>query len=124
MFQRKILKQLCEWKKSPSRKPLIIRGARQVGKTSTIQLFGAENFQETLHINLEKQDILRSFQNVASLNEFEQLVEITFGEKIIPGKTLLFIDEIQNSPALLGLLRFFYAGLQGPPHLHDVILRD
>jgi predicted AAA+ superfamily ATPase len=117
MFPRKINSYLQAWKVKKERKPLILRGARQVGKTSTVLSFGKESFEQVVHINLEKPEHARLFPGEASLKEFETIVNVAFGQKLVPGKTLLFIDEIQEKPHLLKLLRFFFEEM---PQLHVV----
>ncbi|MBI4653065.1 ATP-binding protein [Candidatus Kuenenbacteria bacterium] len=117
MIKRKIIDYLNNWKEKKGRKPLILRGARQVGKTSAVLFFAKENFENLIHINLEKPEHLKLFKEDISLEEFEKILQIKFHKKIIPGKTLLFIDEIQNSPALIKLLRFFY---EEKPEVHVI----
>ncbi|MBU2474653.1 AAA family ATPase [Patescibacteria group bacterium] len=117
MFKRRINNYLIDWKKKKQRKPLILRGARQVGKTSAVLVFAKENFENLVHINLEKPEHLRLFREDISLKDFENIIQIKFKQKIIPGKTLLFIDEIQNSLPLINLLRFFY---EENPKLHVI----
>ncbi len=108
MFSRKILDHLNNWKSKKNPKPLLLRGARQVGKTSACLLFAEKHFQNLIHINLEKADHQRLFRENISLEDFEQIVQIKFKKQITPHQTLVFLDEIQNSPALIKLLRFFY----------------
>jgi len=108
MFGRKILKFLEDWLKRSSRKPLILRGARQVGKTCAVRIFAAKHFDSFIELNLENPEHERLFREPLSLIDFERILEIKFGKKIEGGKTLLFIDEIQNSIPLMKLLRFFY----------------
>jgi predicted AAA+ superfamily ATPase len=108
MFPRKICHYLTQWKVKKERKPLILRGARQVGKTSAVLIFGKEHFKNIIQLNLENVEHKRLFSKEVSLEDFEKIVQIKFRQKIIPGDTLVFIDEIQNSPALIRLLRFFY----------------
>lgn len=115
MFERKILKQMEMWKNGKHPKPLVLRGARQVGKTSVVRLFADKFFDDFIEINLEKAEHSRLFSKDLSLDEFEQIVNIYFKKSIVPGKTLVFIDEIQNSPFLIKLLRFFY---EERPGLH------
>ena len=107
MFNRKIIGYLERWHKKPNRKPLVIRGARQVGKTSAVLIFGKKHFSDMIHLNLEKAEHMRLFRESVSLNEFLTIVKAEFKKSITPGKTLIFIDEIQNSPVLIKLLRFF-----------------
>lgn len=117
MFPRKVDDYLQSWKVKKERKPLILRGARQVGKTSAVLLFGKNNFEQVVHINLEKPEHARLFPGEVSLKEFETIVNVAFGQKLVPGKTLLFIDEIQENPFLLKLLRFFFEEI---PQLHVI----
>jgi len=106
-LNRKITKHLLLWKNKKNRKPLIIKGARQVGKTSIVLNFAKKEFNNTIYINLEKNEHLKFFKEPISLEEFEKIIKINFQQNIIPGKTLIFIDEIQESPSLIKLLRFF-----------------
>lgn len=107
MFSRKIEEDLKEWKISGIRKPLILRGARQVGKTSTIRKFAKENFENFLEINLEQKNQKEFLEGAHSVDEFIRRAEILTNESVNEGKTLLFIDEIQESIDALKLLRFF-----------------
>lgn len=117
MFDRNIINHLKKWKDKQNKKPLILRGARQVGKTSVVKLFAEQEFEEFLNINLEKAEEFELFKNVESLEEFLKIARIALRKKIIPGKTLIFIDEIQNAPNLIELLRFFY---EDSPDLHVI----
>jgi len=73
MFPRKINNYLQSWKVKKERKPLILRGARQVGKTSAVLLFGQNNFEQIVHLNLEKPEHARLFSEEVSLKEFETI---------------------------------------------------
>jgi len=115
LFERKIYDFFVEWKDRPTRKPLVIRGARQVGKTSAVLMFGKRYFEDVVHINLEDIDHVRYFRGELSLSDFERIIEINFKKKLVPGKCLVFIDEIQNSPMLIKLLRFIH---EKKPGLH------
>jgi len=108
MFNRRIINYLASWKDKKARKPLILRGARQVGKTSAILMFAKKHFKNIVYLNLEKIEHLNLFKEKISLEDFEKIIQIKFHQKIIPQDTLIFIDEIQNSPSLIKLLRFFY----------------
>lgn len=115
MFNRKIIKYLEDWQQRPNRRPLVIRGARQVGKTSAVLIFAGLRFKNLIYLNLEKAEHLRLFRNDLSLDEFFTIVKAEFNTAIVPNETLIFIDEIQNSPPLIKLLRFFY---EERPDLH------
>ena len=108
MFYRRILDYLKKWQNKETRKPLVLRGARQVGKTSAVQKFAEDNFENAIILNLENPGVLSFFKNDLSISDFEKIIQIKFKQKIISGRTLIFLDEIQNSPALIKLLRFFY----------------
>lgn len=112
-MKRFIESYLMSWKSNPYRKPLIVRGARQVGKTFVIDKFGEENFKYYLKINPEQEGNLKIiFQNKKPeliVNELSAL----FGIPIIEGETLLFIDEIQLVPEAIAALRYFYEQMPG-----------
>ncbi|UCH96674.1 MAG: ATP-binding protein [Candidatus Aminicenantes bacterium] len=115
MFNRDILKFFDRWYRKRRRKPLVIRGARQVGKTVAITLFGQKNFKDVIVLNLEKDEFSSMFQRLMPISELVQLIQLRTGKKIIPGSTLLFIDEIQNSQIAMTQMRYFYEEL---PQLH------
>jgi uncharacterized protein len=117
MFKRIIEHDLIKWKNSPIRKPLIIRGARQVGKTSVVRKFGSENFDQVIEINFEKKDQYSFFDEAKSVPDFLNRINLFFNQQIIPGKTLLFLDEIQESMNTLELLRFF---AEEKPDIHVI----
>ena len=114
---RNIDAELLKWKESPRRKPLIVRGARQVGKSRAIRHLG-ESFKYYLEINLEEEkDLCRLFEEIADVKELSQRLGVVHNVQVIPGETLLFIDEIQNCPAALKSLWFFK---EKYPELHVV----
>ena len=107
MFFRSIEDELKNWSIRTDRKPLVLRGARQVGKTTVVNKFG-EQFENYLYINLEKAG---SRQLVESTDDVKKLLSLLFlyCNKIRKeGKTLIFIDEIQVSSRALSLLRYFF----------------
>ena len=116
MFNRNIEADLLEWKCRPERKPLVLRGARQTGKTTLVRKFAA-GFQNFVEINLEKDQVRKIFSEVKDIKDVVQSIEGISNKRIIPGKTLLFIDEIQNSDSAIKLLRYFHEEL---PELHVV----
>lgn len=109
---------LLLWKNSPTRKPLLLRGARQVGKTFAARTLGS-NFSHCIEINFEKNnaDFKKIFDK--DLDPHRILLELTAltGQQITPGKTLLFFDEIQSIPRALTALRYFYEII---PELHII----
>lgn len=113
MFERNALLWLREWKSRTNRKPLIIRGARQVGKTSLVDLFGTE-FDCYLKFNLDEANDLALFEKEMPVQDLYSILLATRGRAKNAGTTLIFIDEIQNSPNAIKMLRYFYEEL---PHL-------
>ncbi|MCD6486993.1 MAG: ATP-binding protein [Syntrophobacterales bacterium] len=107
MFYRKIINELNQWAEEKDRKPLILRGARQVGKTTAIDIF-SKAFDRYIYLNLEKKEDAEIFNNDLPLKD---LIQAIYLSKNIPpsgGRTLLFIDEIQNSPHAVNMMRYFY----------------
>jgi len=114
-MNRAIEKAFLEWKQDPKRKILLLRGARQVGKTYSIRELG-KTFSSFVEVNFEENPEIKSFFE-KSLNPQEILekLAIYFGMAIIPRESLLFFDEIQACPDALKSLRFFYEKI---PELH------
>jgi len=109
-IKRHIDKHLLEWKKSKKLKPLLLRGARQVGKSSSVRDLG-KMFDYFLEINFEKkehQDAKKIFERHSSPKLIIDELYAMFGTPIVAGKTLLFFDEIQNCIPAISSLRFFY----------------
>ena len=107
MFTRDVIPALEKWKNSDNRKPLLMRGARQVGKTTVVNEFG-KTFDNYLYFNLEREEHLRLFESSMPLNTLIEQLFLIHGVVRKQGSTLIFIDEIQNSPKTIGLLRYFY----------------
>ena len=106
MFKRTLELSLVKWKNDSVHKPIILRGARQVGKTSIVRQFGKKNFRQLIEINLENQAQRKVFQGVLDIEDFERRLALVRGERMETGK-LLFIDEIQELREMMELLRFF-----------------
>lgn len=116
-MKRLIDYHLVKWKDSAHRKPLIIRGARQVGKTYAVRKLG-DLFPTMIEINFELLPQARSiFQKDLQPKRILQEISLLTGKKIIPGKTLLFFDEIQEAPEAIKALRYFYEIF---PQLHVI----
>lgn len=107
MFNRDIIQDLQNWAAKPSRKPLILRGARQVGKTTTVNLFSKE-FDQYIYLNLEKVEQRDIFERQYPFADLLTTLFIFAQKRRKGGRTLIFIDEIQNSPKAVALLRYFY----------------
>ena len=116
-FKRKLTDHLIKWKNNKSRKPLVLRGARQVGKTTLIKQF-AEHYKNKIILNLEKSPDSYYFDTHTNVKDIADALFLKFG---IPTseihKTLLFLDEIQESPKAIQFLRYFYEEL---PQLHVI----
>lgn len=116
-YKRHIDEQLLQWKDSPRRKPLLIRGARQVGKSTAVRELG-KHFRYFVEVNLEKQsDLLQMFPENIDVKKTCEKLSGTLGIPIIPGETLLFIDEIQMSKEAIMSLRYF---MEDYPELHVI----
>ncbi|MCD8092218.1 MAG: AAA family ATPase [Bacteroides sp.] len=110
MFRRAILSRLELWMNDTHRKPLVLRGARQVGKTTVVHEFGKQ-FDNYLYLNLEKQEAAALFELPLPLKDVLPLLFAHCGKMRTDGTTLLFIDEIQNSAKAVTALRYFYEEL-------------
>lgn len=106
MFARTAINYLRQWANKEERKPLVLRGARQVGKTTLVKLF-AKEFDTYIYLNLEEKENADLF---ASNNSFDDLLTGIFFKADLPQdagrRTLIFIDEIQNEPKAVQSLRF------------------
>jgi len=107
MLNRSILHTLRDWKIKPDRKPLVVRGARQVGKTTAIDIFGRD-FDTYIYLNLDLSEDRKIFREDLSVSELFQAILVIKNIDLQQGSTLLFIDEIQNSPVAVKMLRYFY----------------
>lgn len=108
---------LLDWKMRSSRKPLLVRGARQVGKTYAIRVLG-NTFPHFVEVNLEANEAARAILE-ADMDPYRIVLQLSelLQTKIIPGSTLLFFDEIQSVPKAITALRYFYELL---PELHVI----
>ncbi len=116
-MKRQITDYLLQWKDSKNRKPLIVRGARQVGKTFTIEAFGKDNFDHYVRVNFEETPELKTIFQTNNVGEIIESIELFTGAKISEGNSLLFLDEIQACPKAITVLRYFYEKM---PQLHII----
>jgi predicted AAA+ superfamily ATPase len=108
MFARDIFKELKNWAEKPARKPLILRGARQTGKTTVVNAF-AENFRQYIYLNLETAADKAFFTDPDDIHTLTQAIFLSKNKKFAErNNTLLFIDEIQEVPGAFNMLRYFY----------------
>ncbi len=115
---RQRLEQLKIWKQKNNRKPLIVRGARQVGKTWLLQKFGKTHYKNFLYVNFEDTPQLQSlFISDFDIPRILNVLEVFTGEKVRPGDTLIILDEIQAAKRALTSLKYFY---EKAPELHIV----
>ena len=105
---RKIIEKLIEWKNNKDRKPLILRGARQVGKTYIIKKFGEENYDGVAYFNFDHDtELYNMFENTKDPIRILEQLSFVYGKAIIPGKTLIVFDEIQECQNALNSLKYF-----------------
>lgn len=116
-MKREIIQLFIEWKNCTNRKPLIVRGARQVGKTYAINEFANTEFANSVSVNLEESPELKSVFKSNNPKSIIQELSIVKNTDITPGKTMLFIDEIQECPEAIVALRYFYEQM---PDLHII----
>lgn len=110
MIQRNLLEDLRRWAHKKSRKPLVIRGARQVGKTTLVKEFSKE-FDGFVILNLERPDDRKLFEvadTPKKIMEILRLTRLSHMQSLESKRILLFIDEIQSEPKAIGMLRYFY----------------
>ena len=107
-MERFAIKKLTEWKNSVDRKPMVLRGARQVGKTWLMQEFGKRYYQNMVYFNFDEEDELKSiFETNKDPARLIELLSMISGEKISPEKTLILFDEVQECPEALNSLKYF-----------------
>lgn len=107
-MKRDIINNLIKWKDSENRKPLIIHGARQVGKTYIVKEFGKKYYDNTIYVNFEtNKEFSSQIGDSIDAKYIINKLELFYGEKIIPGKTLIFFDEIQANERALTSLKYF-----------------
>lgn len=107
-MERFILKKLLEWKNSPYRKPLILKGVRQVGKTWILKEFGSRYYDNTAYFNFdENEEYKQFFETTKDVNRILQNLTMASGQKILPEKTLIIFDEIQDCPKVINSLKYF-----------------
>lgn len=116
-MKRSILADLLRWKESPARMPLLIRGARQVGKTYTVEEFGKLHFDRTVVCNFENRPDFSLCFRTLDPKQIVAEIELMANAAIVPGKTLLFLDEVQECPKAIMALRYFKEQM---PELHVI----
>jgi len=107
-LKRNAIEDLIKWKSSEERKPMVLKGARQVGKTWLMKEFGKNYYNSYVYFNFDEEDELKSIFEV-NKNPYRiiELLSMIAGEKIIPGETLVIFDEVQECPEALNSLKYF-----------------
>ena len=107
-MKRNAILELVQWKNSPERKPMVLRGARQVGKTWLMKEFGQNYYDNYVYFNFDEEDELKSiFETNKNPHRIIELLSMISDEKIEPEKTLIIFDEIQECPEPLNTLKYF-----------------
>ena len=107
-MKRNAIQELVAWKSSEDRKPMVLKGARQVGKTWLMKEFGQNYYDSYVYFNFDEEDELKSiFEANKNPQRIIELLSLIAGEKILPGKTLIIFDEIQECPEALNTLKYF-----------------
>jgi predicted AAA+ superfamily ATPase len=115
---RKSLNELIAWKNSPRRKPLVLKGARQVGKTWLMNEFARKYYDDFVYISFDRDnDAKKIFDETKDPNVILERLELIRGNKIMPEKTLIILDEIQECPNALGSLKYF---CEDAPQFHII----
>ena len=107
-MKRNAIQELVAWKSSEDRKPMVLKGARQVGKTWLMKEFGQNYYDSYVYFNFDEEDDLKSiFEANKNPQRIIELLSLITGEKILPEKTLIIFDEIQECPEALNTLKYF-----------------
>ncbi len=115
-MERFILNDLIKWKNSKYRKPLILKGVRQVGKTWILKEFGNICYENIAYFNFDENPEYRQFfQTTKDINRILQNLILISGYKIVPEKTLIIFDEVQDAPEVINSLKYFY---ENTPEYH------
>ena len=110
MLKRKIYKELINWKNKKNKKPLVIKGMRQIGKTFIVKQFANENYENTIYLDFRANENLRSIFNGSFIvnDIISQITANIPHSAAIPHKTLLIFDEVQDCPNARSSLKYFY----------------
>ncbi|MBR1470436.1 MAG: ATP-binding protein [Lachnospiraceae bacterium] len=118
-MERKVLEQFISWKDQKKRKPLLVTGVRQCGKTYLIKEFGKSEFEDMAYFNFDGDEGLQSIfaHDFNTERIIDELGSIVYGKKIVPGSTLVVFDEIQDCPRAIQALKYFCENM---PKLHVI----
>ena len=108
IMKRYSIKKLISWKNKPNRKPLILQGARQTGKTWLLKDFGKQEYTNTAYLSFENNEgIQQIFKNSQEISRIISGIELETKVKVVPQETLIILDEIQECPNALNSLKYF-----------------
>ena len=115
-MERLIMHKLLDWKNSPYRKPLILKGVRQVGKTWVLKEFGKRYYENVAYFNFdENEEYKQFFETTKDVDRILQNLMLASGENIAPEKTLIIFDEVQDCPKVINSMKYFY---ENTPQYH------
>ena len=107
-MERSIMHKLLDWKNSPYRKPLILKGVRQVGKTWVLKEFGKRYYENVAYFNFDvNEEYKQFFETTKDVDRILQNLMLSSGEKIAPEKTLIIFDEVQDCPKVINSMKYF-----------------
>ena len=116
-MKREVYKSLLRWKNSRNRRPLLIRGARQVGKTFIVNEVGQNEFKSLISLNFERNPEYKDIFTTLDPIEIKEKIALYIGKSLTSGNTLLFLDEIQECPKAIMSMRYFYEEM---PDVHII----
>ena len=118
-MKRELYNKLIEWKNNPNRKPLVLSGARQVGKSWLLEEFGRTEYERVVRFSLDRAERVRGvFESKGSAEEMLRKLSALAGKDIMPGNTLLIIDEVQECPQAIECLKYF---CEDAPDIHIAV---
>lgn len=118
-MKRNAWKQLQEWKEKEGRKPLLVKGARQVGKTYLVRKFAEAHFKNVVYVNCDNEPRVKNlFAEDYDIERIIKMLQLISGQKIVAGETCIFLDEIQEAPRGLASLKYFQ---ENAPQYHVVV---
>ena len=108
-MERDLMLDLIQWKNKSNRKPLILKGARQVGKTWLMKEFGKKYYKYTAYVNFDNNERMKEiFESDYDIQRILMAINIETGVKLLPAETLIIFDEILEAPRALASLKYFY----------------
>jgi predicted AAA+ superfamily ATPase len=108
LLRRNVIQDLVKWKNSSDRKPMVLKGARQVGKTWLMKEFGRSYYDSYVYFNFDEEDELKSiFEANKDPHRIIELLSLISGKRILPAETLIILDEVQECPEALNSLKYF-----------------